>query len=144
MKRALIITAVLMSSAVHAQTYKDVWDDVRKPWRPDAQMQEMVEVDGAACDREVGPIKGMPSARYRACMRRHDWKFSHLERLPWAPADAESDSSPPDDWQSRMDDDLRREAEQQQMFDQQQQQSTEQMLLDQQQNINAQQHINGN
>jgi hypothetical protein len=31
MKPTIMIAALLLSSAVHAQTYKDVWNDVQKP-----------------------------------------------------------------------------------------------------------------
>ena len=82
MKRTIMIAALLLSSVAHAQTYKDVWNDVRKPWRPDSEMGYDVQIDGAACDRQVGEQRGYPSARYRQCMAARHWKFSHLERLP--------------------------------------------------------------
>jgi hypothetical protein len=73
-------------------TYKDVWNDVQKPWRPDAEMDYDVQVDGAACDRLVGVQRGYPSAKYRQCMAARHWKFGHLERLP---DDAEPDRYDP-------------------------------------------------
>jgi hypothetical protein len=147
MKRVLFFATLLLTSAAHAQPYKLVWDDVRKPWRPDALMDNMVQADAAACDQEVGAQKALPSARYKACMRRHDWKLNHVERLPPAPVAADSDSPPPDDWQSRFDDDRRHDAEQQQMFQDQLQQDSinQQLQLNQQQEmLNLQQQMNNN
>lgn len=92
MKRTIMIAALLLGSAVHAQTYQDVWNDVQKPWRPDAEMDYDVQVDGAACDRLVGVQRGYLSAKYRQCMAARHWKFGHLERVP---GDAELDHYDP-------------------------------------------------
>jgi hypothetical protein len=68
----------------HAQNYKNVWDDARKPWRADSVMDAAVQADAKACDAEVGELHGPATPPYKACMARHDWKFSHATRLPAA------------------------------------------------------------
>jgi hypothetical protein len=80
--RTLIVIALLAGSAVHAQTYKDVWIDVRQPWRSNAELDAAVQADAAACDYLVGEMRGIPSLRYRQCMASRDWQFGHLETLP--------------------------------------------------------------
>jgi hypothetical protein len=57
-----MIAALLLSSAVHAQTCKDVWNDAQKPWRPNSKLDYAVQVDAAACDRQVGDQHGYPTA----------------------------------------------------------------------------------
>jgi hypothetical protein len=34
--------SLLAGSVVHAQTYKDVWIDVRKPWRSNAEQSPVL------------------------------------------------------------------------------------------------------
>jgi hypothetical protein len=86
MKRLIVIAALLVASSMaHAQNYKNVWDDVRKPWRADSAMDAAVQADAKACDAEVGELHGPATPPYKACMARHDWKFSHATRLPAAP-----------------------------------------------------------
>jgi hypothetical protein len=82
MKRILVVTALLITSAAHAQTYKDVWNDVRKPFRSDFEMDSDMQADADECERVAGEQRGVPTARFRKCMLRHHWVFSHLERLP--------------------------------------------------------------
>src|ERR1700750_459556 len=92
MKRTIMIAALLLSSAVHAQSYKDVWNDVQKPWRPNSELDYAVQVDAAACEQLGGEQHGSPTAGYRRCMTARHWKFGHLERLP---DDAEADHYDP-------------------------------------------------
>jgi hypothetical protein len=95
MKRILIVTALLLANTVaQAQNYRDVWDDVRKPWRSNAEMDFAVQADASACDAEVGDQYGGPSRAYIRCMRRHDWKLRRVERLPRSYAQPEPDSNP--------------------------------------------------
>jgi len=90
MKYIVFAAALLVSSAVHAQNYRDVWDDTRKPWRPDSEMNADVQVDGSACDRQFGEQHGRISSAYIKCMARRHWKLNRVERLP-----DESDDSLP-------------------------------------------------
>ena len=45
MKRMIIIAALLAASAAHAQNYKNIWDDVRKPWRANSEMDAAVQAN---------------------------------------------------------------------------------------------------
>ena len=85
MKYILVATALLVSTAVQAQNYRDVWDDVRKPWRSNSEIDAAVQADGAACDREVGEQHGRISPAYKRCMARHHWRLNRVERLPDEP-----------------------------------------------------------
>ena len=116
MRRILVIAALLASTAVHAQTYTDVWDDTRN--RSDFEMDYAVKVDGAACDQQVGPLTGRPSAKYRKCMAARGWVFSHLVKNRAAPypsaADAEQSriiQQNADEISRRIDDDVRHDDE---------------------------------
>jgi len=84
MKRMIIIALLLASSAAHAQNYKNVWDDIRKPWRANSEMDAAVQTDSRACDAEVGELHGVATPAYKACMLRHDWKFDHASTSPAA------------------------------------------------------------
>ena len=89
MRRILVIAALLAGTAVHAQTYTDVWDDTRN--RSDFEMNYVVSVDGSACDQQVGLQTGLPSAKYRKCMGARGWVFSHLVRNRAAPYPSAAD-----------------------------------------------------
>lgn len=81
MKRIIIIAAlVVISSAAEAQNYKNVWDDVRNPWRANSEMDAAVQADARTCDAEVGELHGPATPQYKACMARHDWKFSNASK----------------------------------------------------------------
>jgi hypothetical protein len=84
MKRFFVVAMLLASTAaVQAQSYKEVWDDVRKPWRPNSEMNADLQADVQVCDRKVGEqLWGKVSPAYRRCMARHHWRLSHVERLP--------------------------------------------------------------
>lgn len=90
MKRILVVVLLLINGVAHAQNYRDVWDDTRKPWRSDAEMDADVQADGLVCDREVGEQHGRVSPAYKRCMARHHWKLNRVERVP-----DESDYSSP-------------------------------------------------
>jgi hypothetical protein len=94
MKRLIIIAALLLGySVAHAQNYKNVWDDVRKPWRADSEMDAAVQEDARACDAEVGELHGPATPPFKACMARHDWKFNHATRSPTAQPSSTQPSS---------------------------------------------------
>ena len=80
MKRAVITLVFLWVAALGANASTDVWNDIRKPPRSNAEMDAQVQADGSICDREVGAQTGLPSAGYRRCMARYHWVFSHLRR----------------------------------------------------------------
>jgi hypothetical protein len=84
MKRMILIAMLLASVAAHAQNYKNVWDDVRNPWRANSEMDAAVAADSRACDAEVGELHGAATPPYKACMLRHDWKCSHASKSPAA------------------------------------------------------------
>jgi hypothetical protein len=86
MKRLLIVAALFISSAAHAQNYKNVWDDIRKPWRPNSEMDAAVQADSKSCNAEVGKLHGVATPQYKNCMLRHDWKFDHATKSPAAPS----------------------------------------------------------
>jgi hypothetical protein len=114
MRRILVIAALLAGTPVHAQTYTDVWNDVRN--RSDFEMDYALNVDSTACDQQAGLQTGLPSARYRKCMGAHGWSYSHLVKNRAAPsssvtaADAEQsriNQQNADEISRRIDDDNR-------------------------------------
>jgi hypothetical protein len=116
MRRILVIAALLAGTAAHAQTYTDVWDDVRN--RSDFEMDYALNVDSTACDQQAGLQTGLPSAKYRKCMRARGWSYSHLVKNRAAPyssaADAEQSrisQQNADDTSRRIDDDVRHDDE---------------------------------
>jgi hypothetical protein len=84
MKRVIIIAALLVVSVAHAQNYRNVWDDVRRPWRANSEMDAAVQADSRACDAEVGELRGVAPPQYKQCMLRHDWKFNRATKIPAA------------------------------------------------------------
>jgi hypothetical protein len=76
MRRILIMAALLASTAVHAQTYTDIWNDVGG--RSNSELDYAVNADSAACEQAAGPQWGRPSAKFKKCMRAHGWTFSYL------------------------------------------------------------------
>ena len=80
MKRMIVIALLVAGSAAHAQNYKNVWDDVRKPWRANSEMDAALQADARACDAEVGELHGPATPAYTACMLRHDWKLGHASK----------------------------------------------------------------
>jgi hypothetical protein len=116
MRRILVIAALLAGTAVHAQTYTDVWNDVRN--RSDFEMDYALNVDSTACDQQAGLQTGRPSAKYRKCMGAHGWSYSHLVKNRAAPypsaADAEQSriiQQNADEISRRIDDDVRHDDE---------------------------------
>lgn len=101
MKRFFVVAMLLASTAAaQAQGYKETWDDVRKPWRPNSEMDADLQADVQVCDREVGEqLWGRVSPAYRRCMAQRHWKLSHVERLPHVqrlPDEPEQSSPIPD------------------------------------------------
>ncbi len=80
MKRAIITLVFLCVATLGANAATDVWNDIRKPPRSNAEIDAQVQADGSICDREVGAQSGLPSDGYRRCMARYHWAFSHLRR----------------------------------------------------------------
>jgi hypothetical protein len=116
MRRILVIAALLAGTAVHAQTYTDVWNDVRN--RSDFEMDYALDVDSTACDQQAGLQTGRPSAKYRKCMGAHGWSYSHLVKNRAAPypsaADAERsriNQQNADEISRRVDDEVRHNSE---------------------------------
>ena len=116
MRRILVMAALLAGTTVHAQTYTDIWDDVRN--RSDFEMDYALNVDSTACDQQAGLQTGRPSAKYRKCMGAHGWSYSHLVKNRAAPypsaADAEQSriiQQNADEISRRIDDDVRHDDE---------------------------------
>ena len=118
MRRILVIAALLAGTTVHAQTYTDIWDDVRN--RSDFEMDYALNVDSTACDQQAGLQTGRTSAKYRKCMGAHGWSYSHLVKNRAAPypsdsaADAEQsriNQQNADEISRRIDDDVRHDDE---------------------------------
>jgi len=78
MQRIIIASVFLFGTALAAQASTLVFNDSHNPSRSDYVLQS----DGAACDREAGVQRGVPTARYRACMRRHGWIYGHVAKSP--------------------------------------------------------------
>jgi hypothetical protein len=79
MKRTIILAAlVVINSAAQAQNYKNIWDDVRSPWRDNSEIDAAVQADARTCDAEVGELHGPATPQYKSCMARHDWKFRRV------------------------------------------------------------------
>jgi hypothetical protein len=116
MRRILVMAALLAGTTVHAQTYTDVWNDVAG--RSNFELDYAINVDSTACEREAGPQKGRPSAKFRKCMGAHGWTFSHLikNRAPSPNSAAEEEASRTsqqnaDDSSRRIDDVVRHDDE---------------------------------
>jgi hypothetical protein len=101
MKRFFVVAILLASTAAaQAQGYREVWNDVRKPWRPNSEMDADLQADVQVCDQEVGEqLWGKVSPAYRRCMAQHHWKLNHVERRPHVqqrPYEPEQSSPIPD------------------------------------------------
>ena len=80
MKYLLISAILIVFTPTIAKAYTDFWDDIRSPFRSDAEMDAALQADGRLCDRTVGVQKGPATRTYKKCMLKHDWKFSHAVR----------------------------------------------------------------
>lgn len=116
MRRILVMAALLAGTAVHAQTYTDVWNDVAG--RSNFELDYAINVDSTACELEAGAQNGRPSAKFRTCMGAHGWRFSHLmkNRAPSPGLTAEEEASRTsqqnaDDTSRRIDDVVRHDDE---------------------------------
>lgn len=145
MKRSIIATILLFGTVLTAHAGEiDVWDDIRKPWRSDAEMDSAVKADAKLCDREVGVPRGPLTAKYKKCMLKHDWKFSHAKQTKSPPAVVHNNGTPVD---NSNDDMVRLQQEQantQQMINNQQMLDNQQRLNDEQFNQNQNQQIMNN
>jgi hypothetical protein len=118
MRRILVVAALLAGTTVHAQTYTDVWNDVRN--RSNFEIDYALNVDGTVCDGEAGLQTGRPTAKYRKCMAAHGWSYSYLikNRAPPYSSDSAADAEQSrinqqnaDDISRRIDDDVRHDDE---------------------------------
>ena len=142
MKRSILAALLLGRTALAAQAQTDVWNDIRKPWRSNAEMQSAVKADSIACNREAGVQRGPLTRAYKDCMLRHNWKFSHAVRTKSRPVVEDNDSPPVD---NSSDDTFRRIQDQnntQQMLNTQQMINDQQMQNDQLFNQNQNQMMN--
>ena len=152
MKRSMIAAIMLLGTGLTAHALEtDVWNDIRKPWRSNAEIQRAVKADAKACEREVGVQRGPLTTKFKECMLRHDWTFSHIKPQP-APRTVvhrynSNGGSGPSSFDSSNDDAVRNQRDQdntqqminnQQTFDNQQRMNDEQASQNQQQMINAQ------
>ncbi len=99
MKRFFVVVILLASTVVaQAQTCKEIWDDTKKPWRPDSEMNADLDADVQVCDKQVGEQRwGKVSPAYRRCMARHHWRLSRVERLQPSQQSPDDSSPPPAD-----------------------------------------------
>jgi hypothetical protein len=151
MKRSIIAAIMLLGTGLTAHALEtDVWDDIRKPWRSDAEMQGAVKADAKACEREVGVQRGPLTTKFKECMLKHDWTFSHIKPQPARRTVVHrynNSGSGTSSFDSSNDDAVRNQRDQdntqqminnQQSFDNQQRMNDEQASQNQQQMINAQ------
>jgi hypothetical protein len=80
MKRAIIASVFLLGAALAAHASTEVWNDDRNPPRSGAEKEAALQRAGGICDRDVGVQTGAPSSRYRKCMAKDHWVFSHLRK----------------------------------------------------------------
>jgi hypothetical protein len=139
MKRSIIAAILLFGTVLTAHAGEiDVWDDIRKPWRSDAEMDSAVKADARSCDREVGVPRGPLTAKYKKCMLKHDWKFSHATRTKSALIVVHNSGTPVDNSNDDMVRIQRAQDNIQQMINNQQMLDNQQRLNDEQFNQNQQ------
>ncbi len=87
---ALIAGLFAASSASAANyEYTGIFDYVGKPALADRQSDARLQTDTSACDAAVGAfLSTAPSAKYRACMLQHGWKYRYSTREKVRPAPA--------------------------------------------------------
>jgi hypothetical protein len=76
MKRTIVTSIILLAAVVNAQAHNYIWEDTRKPARPNGDAA--VTRDAASCDAQVGARTRAPSAKYRKCMASHGWRLNHI------------------------------------------------------------------
>jgi hypothetical protein len=145
MKRSIIAAVMLVGTVLTAHAVEnDVWNDIRQPWRSNAEMDSAVKADARACEREVGVQRGPLTAKFKKCMLRHDWQFSHATRTRSSPTVVRNNGTPAD---NSNDDMVRIQREQdntQQMINNQQMLDNQQRLNDEQFNQNQNQMMMNN
>jgi hypothetical protein len=142
MNRSIIAAAMLFGTVLTAHAETDVWVDIRKPWRSNAEMDGAVKADARICEREAGVQRGPLTAKFKQCMLKHHWKFSHAVRTSPLSIIVRHGGTPVD---NSNDDTVRRQRDQdniQQMINNQQMFNNQQMLNDQQFQQNQQQMLN--
>jgi hypothetical protein len=106
LKIAILAVSALAGSHAYAQDYKDVWNDVRKPWRANSELDAAIAEDSSACEAMAGPQYGRPSAAFTRCMGSKHWKLARVIRLPAQSASEPSDDTTPIDNGTRRPDDV--------------------------------------
>jgi hypothetical protein len=83
-----VFAALIVSTAANAANYNytENYSYTGRPPIPSAQRDAQLQTDTDTCNNTVGVHNGIPSARYRACMLQHGWRFSSLTRTK-VPAD---------------------------------------------------------
>jgi hypothetical protein len=78
MKRLVLATMLLLAGGLNAYADNDIYDNIRKQHRGDAELQ----IDTEYCDGILGaPSNGTPTSRqYKRCMLSRGWRFNHTER----------------------------------------------------------------
>jgi hypothetical protein len=78
MKRLVLVTLLLIGSALNAYADNDVYNDTTRHARGDDALQ----ADTSTCSQMLGaPQNGTPTSRsYRNCMLSRGWRFSHTVR----------------------------------------------------------------
>jgi hypothetical protein len=82
MKRIVLVTMLLLGSAVGAQADQDIWSSTSGRPLGDAALH----ADTSACSMMLGaPQNGVPTSReFKKCMLSHGWRFRYTirERMP--------------------------------------------------------------
>jgi len=80
MKRLALAAALLLAGALNAQADINIWANVAKQPRGDAELQ----VDASYCEQRVGKdLNGRPTTRqFKRCMLGRGWRFAHSKRQP--------------------------------------------------------------
>jgi hypothetical protein len=78
MKRLVLVTLLLIGSALNAYADNDVYNDTTRHARGDDALQ----ADTSTCSQLLGaPQNGTPTSRsYKNCMLSRGWRFSHTVR----------------------------------------------------------------
>jgi hypothetical protein len=93
MKHLVLISLLLLGSAISAQADNDIYNNTLRQHRGD----DALHVDTAICDAQFGaPQNGTVTSRaYKSCMLGHGWRFSHTIRERAKPDDRYPDPDNP-------------------------------------------------
>jgi hypothetical protein len=77
MKRLILVTLLLLGSALSARADNDVYNIAKHPRGDDA-----LQADTLYCSQLLGaPQSGTPTSKaYKRCMLSRGWRFGHTER----------------------------------------------------------------